>query len=135
MLREQPELAGPVASDPVVSRLVADPRRGLPRSLKTIRAARSAARERARALAGDNPASMDGLVTVLDTYAQELKSYDMFVGEGTVYARTPLGVAQLARAAGRQHALDTLRGHPGMRRTAGRVLRRTGLSSRLRDRI
>jgi CelD/BcsL family acetyltransferase involved in cellulose biosynthesis len=68
-------------------------------------------------------------------YAQELKSHDMFVGEGTVYTRTPLGVAQLARAAGRQRALDTLRGHPGMRRAAGRVLRRTGLSSRLRDRI
>ena len=31
-------------------------------------------------------------------YAQELKSHDMFVGEGTVYTRTPLGVAQLARA-------------------------------------
>jgi CelD/BcsL family acetyltransferase involved in cellulose biosynthesis len=68
-------------------------------------------------------------------YAQELKSYDMFVGEGTVHTRTPLGFAQLARAAGRQRALDTLRGHPGMRHAAGRLLRHTGLSSRLRDRI
>ena len=65
VLREQPDLAGPVASDPVVSRLVRDlAAEGLP-ALKAIRAARAAARERAWALAGDNaPGADGGLVTV-----------------------------------------------------------------------
>src|SRR6202161_3549419 len=39
VLRDQPELAGPVASDPVVSRLVASPAADGPRALKAIRAA------------------------------------------------------------------------------------------------
>src|SRR6204780_1975749 len=47
VLRGQPELAGPVASDPVVSRLVSSLAADGPRGLKAIRAARSAARERA----------------------------------------------------------------------------------------
>jgi hypothetical protein len=65
VLREQPGLAGPVASDPVVSRLVASLAADLPRALKAIRAARAAARERAWALAGDAaPGSGDGPVTV-----------------------------------------------------------------------
>src|ERR1700728_4267094 len=65
VLREQPELAGPVASDPVVSRLAAALAADLPRALKAIRAARAAARERAWALAGDNaPGADGGLVTV-----------------------------------------------------------------------
>jgi len=68
-------------------------------------------------------------------YTQPMKSYDVLVGEGTVDRRSPLGAAQLARASGRQWALDTLRAHPVLRRTAGRVLRSTGISSRLRDRI
>ena len=69
VLRDQPELAGPVASDPVVSRLVAALASDLPRALKAIRAPRAAARERARerawALAGDAaPGAGGGLVTV-----------------------------------------------------------------------
>jgi hypothetical protein len=65
VLREQPELAGPVASDPVVSRLVSVLAADGPRALKAIRAARSAARERAWALAGDNaPGADGGLVTI-----------------------------------------------------------------------
>src|SRR5262249_36150174 len=39
MLREQPGLAGPVASDPVVSRLVMTLAGDLPRSLRAIRTA------------------------------------------------------------------------------------------------
>jgi hypothetical protein len=39
VLREQPELAGPVASDPVVSRLVSQLAGDLPRALKAVRAA------------------------------------------------------------------------------------------------
>ena len=65
VLREQPELAGPVASDPVVSRLVSALAADLPRALKAIRSARAAARERAWALAGENAPGADGeLVTV-----------------------------------------------------------------------
>ena len=65
VLREQPELAGPVASDPVVSRLVSELAADLPRALKAIRSARAAARERAWALAGDTaPGADGGLVTV-----------------------------------------------------------------------
>jgi hypothetical protein len=41
VLRDQPELAGPVASDPVVSRLVSTLAADLPRALKAIRAARA----------------------------------------------------------------------------------------------
>ena len=65
VLREQPELAGPVASDPVVSRLVSQLAGDLPRALRAVRAARAAARERAWALAGDAaPGAGGGLVAV-----------------------------------------------------------------------
>ena len=65
VLREQPGLAGPVASDPVVSRLVSQLAGDLPRALKVIRSARAAARERAWALAGDAaPGAGGGLVMV-----------------------------------------------------------------------
>jgi hypothetical protein len=65
VLRGQPELAGPVASDPVVSRLVSALAAGGRRALEAIRAARAAARERAWARVGDAaPGGGDGLVTV-----------------------------------------------------------------------
>jgi hypothetical protein len=65
VLREQPGLAGPVASDPVVSRLVSALAADLPRSLRAIRSARAAARGRAWTLAGDAaPGAGGGLVTV-----------------------------------------------------------------------
>jgi len=65
VLREQPDLAGPVASDPVVSRLVSCLAADGPRALAAIRAARASARERAWALAGDTaPGADGGLVTV-----------------------------------------------------------------------
>jgi hypothetical protein len=59
-LREQPALAGPIASDPVVSRLVRALAQDVPRALKAIRAVRAAARERAWALAGDAAPGADG---------------------------------------------------------------------------
>jgi hypothetical protein len=65
MLRAEPGLFGPVASDPVVSRLVARLAADAPRALKAIRGARAAARERAWTLAGDAaPGADGGLVTV-----------------------------------------------------------------------
>jgi len=65
VVRAEPGLFGPVASDPVVSRLVSRLAGDGPRALKAIRAARAAARERAWALAGDAaPGADGGLVTV-----------------------------------------------------------------------
>jgi Transposase DDE domain group 1 len=52
VLRAEPVLFGPVASDPVVSRLVSRLAGDAPRALRAIRAARAAARRRAWALAG-----------------------------------------------------------------------------------
>jgi len=65
VLRAQPELFGPVASDPVVSRLISALAADRPRALKAIRAARAAARARAWELAGDAaPGAASGPVTV-----------------------------------------------------------------------
>jgi hypothetical protein len=66
VLREQPGLAGPVASDPVVSRLVSQLAGDLPRALKAVRCARAAARERAWALAGQDAPGADGGLAVID---------------------------------------------------------------------
>jgi hypothetical protein len=53
MLRAQPELLGPVASDLVVSRLVTRLAADAPRALKAIRGARAGAWQRAWELADD----------------------------------------------------------------------------------
>ena len=66
VLRSQPELAGPVASDPVVSRLVTALAADAPRALRAIRKARAAARERAWALAGDRVPGGDGSLIPVD---------------------------------------------------------------------
>jgi hypothetical protein len=66
VLREQPGLAGPVASDPVVSRLVSSLAAGGPRALEAIRGVRAAARERAWALAGDAAPGADGGPVTVD---------------------------------------------------------------------
>jgi hypothetical protein len=61
VLRAQPGLAGPVASAPVVSRLVTLLAADAPKALRAIRKARAAARERAWALAGDRAPGAEGL--------------------------------------------------------------------------
>jgi len=66
VLRSQPELAGPVASDPVVSRLVTTLAADAPRALRAIRKARAAAREHAWALAGDRAPGGDGTLIPVD---------------------------------------------------------------------
>jgi Transposase DDE domain group 1 len=66
VLRAQPELDGLVASDPVVSRLVATLAADGPRALRAIRAARAAARERAWALGGDNAPGAGGSPVTVD---------------------------------------------------------------------
>jgi Transposase DDE domain group 1 len=65
VLRAEPTLFGPVASDPVVSRLITRLAADAPRSLKAIRSARATARQRAWALAGDAaPGTGSGPITV-----------------------------------------------------------------------
>jgi hypothetical protein len=66
VLRSQPDLAGPVASDPVVSRLVKTLAADQVRALAAIRAARAAARERAWALAGDAAPGAGGGPVIID---------------------------------------------------------------------
>jgi hypothetical protein len=66
VLRTQPELCGPVASDPVISRLVAALAADAPRALRAIRNARAAARQRAWALAGERPPGADGSLIAVD---------------------------------------------------------------------
>ena len=66
VLREQPALFGPVASDPVISRLVSQLAREAPRALRAIRAARAAARERAWDLAGRAAPGADGELITID---------------------------------------------------------------------
>jgi len=66
VLRAQPELCGPVASDPVISRLVSALAADAPRALRAIRKARAAARERAWALAGERAPGADGSLIPVD---------------------------------------------------------------------
>jgi len=69
VVRSEPQLFGPVASDPVVSRLIKALAADAPRALKAIRAARAAARQRAWKLAGDAAPGADGGLIVADTGA------------------------------------------------------------------
>jgi hypothetical protein len=62
----QPDLYGPVASDPVVSRLITALAADSPRALKAIRAVRAAARDRAWRLAGDAAPGADGALVTVD---------------------------------------------------------------------
>lgn len=65
VLRSSPELFGPVASDPTVSRLVKTLAEAGSAALRAIRTARAQARQRAWALAGDRaPGAGGGLIPV-----------------------------------------------------------------------
>jgi hypothetical protein len=65
-LRAQPELFGPVASDPTVSRLIDRLARDETKALKALRAARATARERAWELAATTEPGSDGELIPLD---------------------------------------------------------------------
>ena len=97
VLREQPELAGPVASDPVVSRLVRDLAAQGPRALRAIRGARTAPGSERGRWPGKRPGAAGGLVTVdLDATAVRLPLVD--------------GVGQVGHPPRRPRA-DRLQGH------------------------
>jgi hypothetical protein len=82
MLRAEPELFGPVASDPVVSRLIARLAADAPRSLRAIRAARAAARERAWALAGPEGPGADRGPVLVDIDATIVGVLNLLCKEG-----------------------------------------------------
>jgi Transposase DDE domain group 1 len=83
VLREQAALAGPVASDPVVSRLVSSLAAAGPAALAAIRAARAAARERAWALAGDAAPGADGGPVIIDLDATIVIAHSPALGTGS----------------------------------------------------
>ena len=62
VLRAEPGLFGPVASDPVISRLISRLAADAPAAMKAIGRARAAARERAWQLAGPDAPGADGLL-------------------------------------------------------------------------
>ncbi|WP_351237822.1 IS1380 family transposase, partial [Streptomyces sp. NPDC002133] len=64
MLRAEPEMFGPVASDPTVSRLIDSLAAAGPRALAAIRRARAEVRERVWRLAGHHAPDTDGEVIV-----------------------------------------------------------------------
>ncbi len=66
VLRAEPALFGPVASDPVVSRLITRLAADAPAAVAAITAARAAARERAWALAGTAAPGADGGLIPVD---------------------------------------------------------------------
>ncbi|MFE7961415.1 IS1380 family transposase [Streptomyces sp. NPDC057413] len=64
MLRCEPAVFGPVASDPTVSRLIDTLAASGEKALQAVRSARSEVRERVWSLAGENAPDTDGQVTV-----------------------------------------------------------------------
>jgi Transposase DDE domain group 1 len=66
VLRAEPALFGPVASDPVISRLIARLAADAPAALTAIGKARAAARARAWQLAGPDAPGCDGQLIVMD---------------------------------------------------------------------
>jgi hypothetical protein len=88
VLRAQPGVFGPVASDPVVSRLVTALAADLPRALKAIRAARATAREHAWALAGDTAPGADGTQVTIDLDATILIAHSEKEQAAATWKRT-----------------------------------------------
>ena len=88
MLRAEPGLFGPVASDPVVSRLVSGLAADAPRALKAIRAARAAARGRAWAQAGESAPGADGAMVTVDTGATIVTACSEKEQAGPTWKRT-----------------------------------------------
>jgi hypothetical protein len=75
VLRSEPELFGPVASDPVISRLMARLSADAPAALKAIRAARAGARQRAWARAGQAAPGAGGGLIIADIDATLLTAH------------------------------------------------------------
>ena len=88
VLRAHPELCGPVASDPVVSRLISRLAADAPRALRAIRKARAAAREPAWALAGDRAPGTDGTLIPVDLDATIVLAHSEKVQAAPTWKKT-----------------------------------------------
>jgi hypothetical protein len=66
VLRSAPELYGPIASDPTVSRTITALAKAGPKALRAIRAARAQARERVWQMAGERAPGGDGGLIPVD---------------------------------------------------------------------
>jgi hypothetical protein len=75
VLRAEPALFGPVASDPVISRLVTRLAGDAPAALKAIRSARAAARQQAWQLAADDAPGSGGDLIPVDIDATIVTSH------------------------------------------------------------
>jgi hypothetical protein len=75
VLRAEPALFGPVASDPVISRLIARLAGDAPAALRSIRSARAAARQRAWLLAGPAAPGCGNALIVADIDATLVTSH------------------------------------------------------------
>jgi CelD/BcsL family acetyltransferase involved in cellulose biosynthesis len=67
-------------------------------------------------------------------YKETLKSRDAFVSEGIVAARSPLGAAVRLRSVSTRLLFRTIRQHPALHVTAGKLLRYTGVARRINGR-
>jgi hypothetical protein len=112
VLRAEPELAGPVASDPVVSRLISALAAEAPRALRAIRTARAAARERAWALAGERAPGADGSLIPVDIDATIVIAHSVKEDAAATWKKTygfhPLTAFADHGAAGTGEALGIL---------------------------
>src|SRR5258708_30181220 len=128
MLRAQPQLFGPVASDPVVSRLITALAADLPRALRSIRTARAAARDQAWALAGDaapgadrGPVTVDIDATIVTACSEQeqaaptwkktfgLHPLGVFADHGPAGSGEPLAIMLRPRNAGANTAADHIK--------------------------
>ena len=110
VLRAEPALFGPVASDPVVSRLVARLAAGAPAALRAIRKARAAARQRAWELAGDAAPGAGGTLIPLDVDATIVTAGERAGGADVEedLRISPAGGVRRPRAAGKRGAAGHL---------------------------
>ena len=112
VLRAQPQLCGPVASDPVISRLITTLATDVPRALRAIRAARAAARDRAWALAGDAAPGADGSLVPVDIDATIVLSHSEKQNAAATWKKTfgfhPLAAFADHGAGAAGEALDIL---------------------------
>jgi hypothetical protein len=109
LLRAQPELAGPVASDPVVSRLLALLAADAPRALKAIRSARAAARERAWSLAGDAAPGAAGRLVTVDIDATIVTAHSEKIQAAPTWKKTFGLLTELPDVTAAQDAQPSLR--------------------------
>ena len=88
VLRSSPEIFGPVASDPTVSRLVVTLAAAGPKAVRAIRKARAAAREHVWKLAGKSAPGADGALIPVDLDATIVIAYSEKESAAPTWKRT-----------------------------------------------